>query len=102
MSITIMNSLGLLRTISTKVFQTCSIQQTLFNQTSNSNNILYNIVTSTSTSLIPIRTNIRCHFPRPNERMRIKKHGYKKRLTTQAGLRVLLRRILKGRHNISH
>lgn len=84
------------RTISTKVFQTCSIQQTFLNQ---SNNILHNIAT---TSLMPIRTNIRCHFPRPNERMRIKKHGYKKRLTTQAGLRVLLRRILKGRHVISH
>lgn len=60
------------------------------------------LLNTNSLALMPVRTNVRCHFPRPNERMRIKKHGYKKRLTTTGGLRVLMRRILRGRHVISH
>ncbi|GJQ80662.1 hypothetical protein Trydic_g9246 [Trypoxylus dichotomus] len=48
------------------------------------------------------RNIIRCHFPRPSERKRIKKHGYWKRMSTETGRRVIMRRILKGRHVLSH
>ncbi|XP_069946570.1 large ribosomal subunit protein bL34m [Cherax quadricarinatus] len=48
------------------------------------------------------RTNVRNHFPRPNERKRILRHGWKQRMSTAAGRRVLMRRILKGRHILSH
>ena len=56
----------------------------------------------TSEYTIPVRTNIRCHFPRPSEVKRIRRHGWKARMATPAGRRVLMRRILKGRHVLSH
>lgn len=46
--------------------------------------------------------NVREHFPRPNERKRINRHGWNKRMSTPAGRRILMRRILKGRHVLSH
>ncbi|XP_065167559.1 large ribosomal subunit protein bL34m [Atheta coriaria] len=49
-----------------------------------------------------IRTVIRCHFPRPSERKRIKRHGYKKRMSTPEGRRILMRKILKGCFVLSH
>ncbi|KYB26079.1 large ribosomal subunit protein bL34m [Tribolium castaneum] len=49
-----------------------------------------------------IRTIMRNHFPRPNERRRILRHGWKKRMETPAGRRVLMNRILKGRWVYSH
>ncbi|XP_044260324.1 39S ribosomal protein L34, mitochondrial [Tribolium madens] len=49
-----------------------------------------------------IRTIIRYHFPRPNERRRIVRHGWKKRMSTPAGRRILMNRILKGRWVYSH
>ncbi|KAF5288694.1 hypothetical protein FQR65_LT11959 [Abscondita terminalis] len=49
-----------------------------------------------------VRYNIRNHFPRPSERKRIKVHGWKKRMSTQGGQRVLMRRILKGSYVYSH
>ncbi|KAK9506168.1 hypothetical protein O3M35_008149 [Rhynocoris fuscipes] len=47
-------------------------------------------------------TNARCYFPRPNENMRIKKHGWNYRMSTEGGRKVLMNRILKGRHALSH
>ncbi|PSN58306.1 39S ribosomal protein L34 [Blattella germanica] len=49
-----------------------------------------------------IRTKIRCHFPRPCEDKRIKRHGFKKRMSTPAGRRIIMNRILKGRHVLTH
>lgn len=49
-----------------------------------------------------VRTNVRCHFPRPSEFKRIKRHGLKVRMSTAAGRRIIMRRILKGRHVLSH
>lgn len=49
-----------------------------------------------------VRTKVRCYFPRPCERKRIKRHGWKARLATAGGRRVIMHRILKGRHVITH
>ncbi|KAL1502623.1 hypothetical protein ABEB36_007741 [Hypothenemus hampei] len=48
------------------------------------------------------RTVIRNYFPRANERKRIVKHGFKTRMSTANGRRVLMNRILKGRFVYSH
>ncbi|XP_019878036.1 uncharacterized protein LOC109605874 [Aethina tumida] len=48
------------------------------------------------------RNIIRVHFPRPSENKRVKRHGYKKRMSTKEGRRVLMNRILKGRFVYSH
>ncbi|XP_025830769.1 uncharacterized protein LOC108738939 [Agrilus planipennis] len=48
------------------------------------------------------RTIIRCHFPRPSESKRIKRHGWNKRMSNENGKKILMRRILKGRHVYSH
>ncbi|KZC10957.1 39S ribosomal protein L34, mitochondrial [Dufourea novaeangliae] len=53
-------------------------------------------------SLTLSRTKMRYHFPRPNEYKRIKKHGWFTRMSTPAGRRILMRRILRGRHILSH
>ncbi|XP_070163936.1 large ribosomal subunit protein bL34m [Polyergus mexicanus] len=55
-----------------------------------------------SWSLTFVRNKIRYHFPHPNERMRIKKHGWFARMATPSGRKILQRRILKGRHVLSH
>lgn len=52
--------------------------------------------------LLSVRTNIRNHFPRAREGKRVKVYGWWKRMQTVAGRRVLMRRILKGRHVLSH
>lgn len=49
-----------------------------------------------------VRNKVRCYFPRPCELKRIKRHGYKARLSTAAGRRTIMRRMLKGRHVLSH
>lgn len=49
-----------------------------------------------------VRTKVRCYFPRPCEYKRIKRHGWKARLATAGGRRVIMRRILKGRHVLTH
>jgi len=51
---------------------------------------------------IAVRYNIRNHFPRPSERKRIRTHGWVKRMSTPGGQRVLMHRILKGKHVYSH
>ncbi|MPC36249.1 uncharacterized protein LOC123507824 [Portunus trituberculatus] len=48
------------------------------------------------------RTNVRCHFPKPSEKRRIKRHGWEKRMSSFSGREILRRRILKGRHVLSH
>lgn len=49
-----------------------------------------------------VRTNVRCHFPYPRETKRVRVHGFKKRMSTRSGRAILMRRILKGRHVLSH
>ncbi|CRK97629.1 CLUMA_CG011015, isoform A [Clunio marinus] len=66
-----------------------------------------NIAVQTNTflpswSLTFIRTNIRNRFPRAKEGKRIKVHGWEKRLSTPGGQMIIMRRILKGRHVLSH
>ncbi|KAH1011941.1 hypothetical protein HUJ04_001209 [Dendroctonus ponderosae] len=48
------------------------------------------------------RSAIRVHFPRPSERKRVQRHGWKTRMSTADGRRTLMNRILKGRWVISH
>lgn len=45
---------------------------------------------------------MRYHFPRPNERRRIKRHGWITRMSTLSGRKILMRRILKGKYVLSH
>ncbi|CAL8099000.1 unnamed protein product [Orchesella dallaii] len=48
------------------------------------------------------RSITRINFPRPRENKRINVTGWKKRMSTPSGRRVIMRRILKGRHSLSH
>ncbi|KAM7342022.1 mitochondrial ribosomal protein L34 [Cochliomyia hominivorax] len=49
-----------------------------------------------------LKCKVRCHFPKPREVKRIKVHGWDARMATEGGRRVLMRRILKGRYDLSH
>ncbi|XP_037717748.1 39S ribosomal protein L34, mitochondrial [Drosophila subpulchrella] len=49
-----------------------------------------------------LKPKVRCHFPKPMEVKRINVHGWEARMSTPEGRRVLMNRILRGRHNISH
>ncbi|KAH8400779.1 hypothetical protein KR009_000931, partial [Drosophila setifemur] len=49
-----------------------------------------------------LKPKVRCHFPKPMEVKRINVHGWDKRISTPEGRRTLMRRILKGRHDLSH
>lgn len=51
---------------------------------------------------VATRSKIRWHFPRPNERRRVKRHGWWARMATPGGRRVLMNRILRGKHVYSH
>uniref|UniRef100_A0A1L8DRH8 Large ribosomal subunit protein bL34m n=2 Tax=Nyssomyia neivai TaxID=330878 RepID=A0A1L8DRH8_9DIPT len=53
-------------------------------------------------SLVFSRTNIRNNFPRPSEIKRVRKLGLQARLATAGGRRVIMRRILKGKHVLAH
>ncbi|CAG9804046.1 unnamed protein product [Chironomus riparius] len=57
---------------------------------------------NTAWSKVFLRTNIRNNFPRAREGKRVKVHGWKTRLSTLNGKQILWRRILKGRHVLSH
>ncbi|XP_043581829.1 39S ribosomal protein L34, mitochondrial [Bombus pyrosoma] len=59
-------------------------------------------IITTPWSLILSRTRMRYHFPRPNERRRIKRHGWDTRMSTLSGRKILMRRILKGKYVLSH
>lgn len=48
------------------------------------------------------RGKVRCHFPKPSEVKRIRRHGWHARMSTPAGRRIIMNRILKGRHVLSH
>ncbi|XP_017838612.1 39S ribosomal protein L34, mitochondrial [Drosophila busckii] len=49
-----------------------------------------------------LKTKVRCNFPKPREVKRINVHGWDTRMATPEGRRVLMRRILKGRYDVSH
>ncbi|XP_011703227.1 PREDICTED: 39S ribosomal protein L34, mitochondrial [Wasmannia auropunctata] len=49
-----------------------------------------------------VRNRMRYHFPHPSETKRIKRHGWFARLATPNGRKILQRRILKGKHVLSH
>ncbi|XP_023946948.1 39S ribosomal protein L34, mitochondrial [Bicyclus anynana] len=49
-----------------------------------------------------IRTKVRCYFPRPNEVRRVRRHGWKTRISTPNGRRIIMRRLLKGRFVLTH
>lgn len=53
-------------------------------------------------SAMTTRNVIRIHFPRAREGKRVKTHGWAKRMSTPEGRRVIMRRILKGRHALTH
>ncbi|KAL1430949.1 hypothetical protein MTO96_014374 [Rhipicephalus appendiculatus] len=55
-----------------------------------------------SSELQQVRNLMHRFFPRPSEHRRIARHGFKKRISTKSGRRVLFRRMLKGRHVLSH
>ncbi|KAF6210506.1 hypothetical protein GE061_013612 [Apolygus lucorum] len=46
--------------------------------------------------------NGRYYFPRANEVKRVRKHGWEARMSTEGGRKVIMNRILKGRHVLSH
>uniref|UniRef100_U5ETT9 Large ribosomal subunit protein bL34m n=1 Tax=Corethrella appendiculata TaxID=1370023 RepID=U5ETT9_9DIPT len=53
-------------------------------------------------SLMTTRNVIRDKFPRAKEYKRITVHGFWKRMRTASGRKILMRRILKGRHVLAH
>ncbi|XP_037080096.1 39S ribosomal protein L34, mitochondrial-like isoform X2 [Pollicipes pollicipes] len=53
-------------------------------------------------SVTQVRTGMRVHFPRPREVKRLRAHGWKTRLQSASGRRIIMRRMLKGRHVLSH
>lgn len=53
-------------------------------------------------NVMSIRNKVRNYFPRPNEVMRIRKQGWKARMATLSGRKTIMRRILKGRHVLTH
>lgn len=54
-----------------------------------------------SWNIISIRTNVRNHFPKPREVKRVK-HMYHEHIKTRGGRLILMRRILRGKHVLSH
>uniref|UniRef100_A0A8B9C8F5 Large ribosomal subunit protein bL34m n=1 Tax=Anser brachyrhynchus TaxID=132585 RepID=A0A8B9C8F5_9AVES len=53
-------------------------------------------------SLQQVRTKARGNEYQPNNRKRKRTHGWIKRISTPAGIEVILRRMLKGRKSLSH
>uniref|UniRef100_A0A8C9FI95 Large ribosomal subunit protein bL34m n=1 Tax=Pavo cristatus TaxID=9049 RepID=A0A8C9FI95_PAVCR len=49
-----------------------------------------------------IRTKARGNEYQPNNRKRKRTHGWIKRISTPAGIEVILRRMLKGRKSLTH
>ncbi|KAE8738438.1 hypothetical protein FOCC_FOCC016089 [Frankliniella occidentalis] len=52
-------------------------------------------------SLLSVRHKIRNYFPKPREEKRLK-YTWEERIKTPGGRAILMRRILKGRHAITH
>ncbi|XP_026325876.1 39S ribosomal protein L34, mitochondrial [Hyposmocoma kahamanoa] len=61
-----------------------------------------NLVKPESFLMSAIRTKVRCYFPRPSEVKRVRRHGWEYRMSTPNGRKIIMRRILKGRHVLSH
>ncbi|XP_018338692.1 PREDICTED: 39S ribosomal protein L34, mitochondrial [Trachymyrmex septentrionalis] len=78
----------------------------IFQSLPRASNQLSSTATATSVwspwGLTFVRNRMRYHFPHPSERKRIKKHGWFARLSTPNGRKILQRRILKGKHVLSH
>ncbi|XP_018399199.1 PREDICTED: 39S ribosomal protein L34, mitochondrial [Cyphomyrmex costatus] len=78
----------------------------IFQSLPQASNQLSSAVTATSVwspwGLTFVRNRMRYHFPHANERKRIKKHGWLTRMSTPNGRKILQRRILKGKHVLSH
>ncbi|CAG9770444.1 unnamed protein product [Ceutorhynchus assimilis] len=51
---------------------------------------------------VTTRSVIRCHFPRPSEKKRVRRHGWQTRMSTPEGRRIIMNRILKGRWVLTH
>uniref|UniRef100_A0ABD2XJH4 39S ribosomal protein L34, mitochondrial n=1 Tax=Trichogramma kaykai TaxID=54128 RepID=A0ABD2XJH4_9HYME len=70
------------------------------------NSLLKPITQSSFTNLIwnhlILRTRMKYAFPRPREVKRVVHQGYFTRLATPAGRKILMRKILKGRHCLGH
>ncbi|CAG2184168.1 unnamed protein product [Oppiella nova] len=49
-----------------------------------------------------VRHNVRWFFEKPSEVKRIRKHGWIARISTQKGRNIVMRRILRGRHVLTH
>lgn len=49
-----------------------------------------------------VRTNVRWYFEKCSELKRIRTYGYKKRIADDKGKKIIMRRILRGRHNLTH
>ncbi|KAK2587122.1 hypothetical protein KPH14_002884 [Odynerus spinipes] len=47
-------------------------------------------------------TKPRYNFPNPSEYKRVTRYGWNARISTPSGRKILMRRILKGRHVLSH
>ena len=57
---------------------------------------------STNPFQIAVRNITRVHFPRPSEVKRIRRHGWKKRMSTPEGRKIIMKRILKGTYILTH
>ncbi|XP_075238430.1 mitochondrial ribosomal protein L34 [Lycorma delicatula] len=95
-----------LNPFSVRTLMTCSHYQptksTLLNNTCHQIGMGSSLKPDNLWSFDLVRTNIRNNFPRPRESKRVKTHGFKKRMATPGGRAILMRRILKGRHVLSH
>lgn len=60
------------------------------------NNSLQPVVT------IPVRTILRNNWPRPGEVKRVRKLGWKARMKTASGRKIIMNRILKGTWILTH
>uniref|UniRef100_A0A182RVA0 Large ribosomal subunit protein bL34m n=1 Tax=Anopheles funestus TaxID=62324 RepID=A0A182RVA0_ANOFN len=65
-------------------------------------NSLSEVTAGGAWGFLSTRTVIRNQFPRARETKRVRVHGWLKRMSTLSGRRVLMRKILKGRHVLSH
>lgn len=62
-----------------------------------------NNIAGGSWSLTQVRNKgVRNNWPRPREGKRVKTHGYKTRMSTLHGRKIIMRRILAGRFILSH
>uniref|UniRef100_A0A1B6DFW3 Uncharacterized protein n=1 Tax=Clastoptera arizonana TaxID=38151 RepID=A0A1B6DFW3_9HEMI len=61
-----------------------------------------NVAPRTNWLLNFVRTKIRENFPIPKENIRVKVGGWKTKIKTKGGRAQIMRRILKGRHVLTH